>query len=179
MGKLQNRFCLVPVMIVVISAIACQAYQHSNSDYSENLNQQHSTKQQAHRHHHQHHQHHKLDSVSLGSRNSSRYSLITGSSSTGNNYYQPPTNNYHYQFHNTGSTDQRPHSQHHNQHHQPSRPSVVTQHNVRRLDNPGNRSKYGGPSKPPKINNSGNTAGLRPVKRMLKNNNHHPRNITG
>nr|XP_019550157.2 uncharacterized protein LOC109420282 [Aedes albopictus] len=189
MGKLQNRLCLVAMVIVVISAIACQAYQHSNSDYSENLNQQHPTKQQAHRHHHQqqqqqqqqhHHQHHKLDSVSLGSRNSSRYSLITG---TGNNYYQPPKNHYHYQPHvNTGNTDQRPHAQHHNQHHQPpNRPSVVpTQHNVRRVDNPGFRWRSTtNSSRAPRTNQSGNAAGVRPVKRMLKNNNHHHRNMTG
>lgn len=183
MGKLQNRLCLVATVIVVISAIACQAYQHSNSDYSENLNQQHPTKQQAHRHHHQqqhHQQHHKLDSVSLGSRNSSRYSLITGTSSTGNNYYQPPTNHYHYQSHNTGNTDQRIHPQHHNHHVQPNRPSITTLHNARRMDNPSIRWRpTSTPSKAPRTNQAGNTAGIRPVKRMLKTNNHHHRNITG
>lgn len=173
MGKLQNKLCVAAMMIVVISAIACQAYQHSNSDYSENLNQQHPTKQQLHRHHNHHH---KLDSVSLGHRNSSRYSLIA-STSNGNNYYQPPpTNNYHHQQHAGNPV----HGQHYprNQNLQPRTP--ISAHNNRRVDNPSGSSwrSTAGPSRTPRTNQNGNTGGVRAVKRMLKSNNHH-RNITG
>lgn len=175
MGKLQNQLCVAAMLIVVISAIACQAYQHSNSDYSENLNQQHPTKQQLHRHHNHHH--HKLDSVSLGHRNSSRYSSLIASTSNGNNYYQPPsTNNYHHQQH----TGNPVHGQHHlrNQHQQPRTPTFA--HNNRRVDNPAGSSwrSTAGPTRTPRTNQIANTGGVRAVKRMLKSN-HHPRNITG
>ncbi|XP_065094255.1 EGF-containing fibulin-like extracellular matrix protein 1 [Ochlerotatus camptorhynchus] len=178
MGKLQNKLCLVAMMIVVISAIACQAYQHSNSDYSENVNQQHPTKQQLHRHHHHHqNQQHKLESVSLGHRNSSSYSLIAGTGN-GNNYYQPPpTNNYHHQQHAGNPVHGQQHP--HNQHLQPRTP--ISAHSNRRLDNPGGSRwrSTAGPSRAPRTNQTGNTGGVRHVKRMLKSNNHHQRNITG
>lgn len=160
-------------MIVVISAIGCQANQHSSgSDYSENLSpQSHPAKQ--HRHH-QHHQH-KLNSVSLGqSRNSSRYSLINTGTSAGNNYHQPANNYHHQQPQYAGSTG---HQQHNVQH----RNTGPTHHN-RRVDNPGFRWRSTSTSATTTravTGQAGNTGGVRHVKRMLKHNNHHHRNITG
>ncbi|XP_055529789.1 uncharacterized protein LOC129721352 [Wyeomyia smithii] len=172
MGKLQNKSLLT--VIVVISAIGCHAYQQSSgSDYGENLSQ-HPDKRLVHRHHGHQHQH-RLNSISLGHRNSSRYSLI-GPFGAGNHYQPQPTDNYHHQHH---------HHQHHQQAghaaHQPRYPGVVEQID-RRNSNPGFRWN---PSTTERsttarvlTNRAGNTAGIRHVKRMLKNNNHH-RNITG
>lgn len=179
MGKLQNKVLPVLGVIVVISAIACQAYQQhsSDSDYSENLSQQ---QHPVHRHH-KHHNQHRLNSVSLGHRNSSRYSIISGSA-TGNHYPQPPynqhpTHNYHHNQ--AGNTVVNHHQQQHPQWYHRTNPTTTRTVN-NRVDNGFRRTSSGGGH-----GQVGNTAlGVRPVKRMLKhnnNNNHHNhhRNVTG
>lgn len=180
MGKLQNKVLQLLGVIVVISAIACQAYQQqqhsSDSDYSENLSRQHP--QPAVHRHHKHHQHqqHRLNSVSLGHRNSSRFSLITGSA-TGNHYQpQQQTHNYHHNHNQhpvqAGNTavHQQPQQWYHRT---PRTQSTVLTRRDNGVRNPTGVSQSG---------QAGNTAfGVRPVKRMLKHNNHHGhhRNVTG
>ncbi|XP_055630467.1 protein HEG homolog 1 [Toxorhynchites rutilus septentrionalis] len=162
MGKMQNKLFLA--VIVVISVIACQATQRSDSDNSENLSQ-HSSKQLAHRHHNQHHQH-KLSSVSLGGRNSSRYSLI----GSGNNYHQIAHGYHHHQTPNEGQ-------QAHNWY--PRSPGPT--HQNRRSNHPGHprwKPTTASTTNPRTNQPGGNTVGVRHVKRMLKHNNHN-RNVTG
>ncbi|XP_058834556.1 uncharacterized protein LOC131691885 [Topomyia yanbarensis] len=168
MGNLRNKSFLA--VMVVISTIGCQAYQQASSDYSENLSQQ-QEKRLVHRHHSHHLHQHRLNSISLGHRNSSRYSLI-GQSGTGNHYPAQPTDNYRHQQP-AGTIGHQQNGLHH--HHRTSEP---TQSN-RRINNPGFRWKPSIVSTSTKSPNAGNTAGVRNVKRMLKHNNHHHRNMTG
>ncbi|XP_053684084.1 uncharacterized protein LOC128734095 [Sabethes cyaneus] len=178
MGKLQNKSLLT--VIVVISTIGCHAFQQSPaSDYSENQSQ-HPEKRLVHRHHGHQHQH-RLNTISLGTRNSSRYSLI-GPFGAGNHYQPQPTDSYH---------------QHHHHHRQPAAGSTVSHHQHagfpsiseanqenRRYHNPGLRwntvpTERATTTARVPSNRPGNNAGGRSVRRMLKNNNHHHRNITG
>ncbi|XP_058459484.1 epidermal growth factor-like protein 7 [Malaya genurostris] len=177
MGKLRNKSLLAVMAVVVISTIGCQAYQHSGSDYSETLTQQ-PEKRLVHRHHSHHqrqHQQHRLNSISLGHRNSSRYSLI-GPSSTGNDY---PAAQLIHNYHLHQSAGNIGHQQNGWHHHRTS----ASDHS----NHPPSNSNQGFRWKPAAvatttsrpINSAGNTAGVRHVKRMLKHNNHHHRNMTG
>lgn len=161
MGKCQIK--LLFGVVVVISVVGCQANQRSDSGYSENLSQ-HSSKQLAHRHHN-HHQH-KLSSVSLGGRNSSRYTLI----GSGNNYHQVTNGYHHQQAANVG----------HQLHGWYARTSPDPTQQNRRSSHPGHpRWKPTTASTTnSRTNQPGSTDGVRHVKRMLKHNNHH-RNVTG
>ncbi|XP_038121463.1 uncharacterized protein LOC6053219 [Culex quinquefasciatus] len=175
MGKLQNKVLLKLGVIVVISAIACQAYQQqhsSDSDYSENVSQHPAA---VHRHH-KHHNQHRLNSVSLGHRNSSRYSIISGGSAAGNHYPQQPqqTHNYHHNSAAAGNTVGHHHQQQPQWYHSRTPRTRVNDNGAFRPGRPTGGSAQG---------QAGNTAlgAVRPVKRMLKHNNHHNhhRNVTG